>query len=74
MRREVSDLKLPFGTKDFVAAEILTALCVTAGLNNSLKIDSKCAMVPFWPLMLISSGIWCLLLPKPSLFEGYSLR
>lgn len=42
MRREVSDLKLPFGEKDFVAARIWTALYFTAGLNNSLKIDSKC--------------------------------
>lgn len=42
MRREVSDLKLPFGEKDFVAAQILTALYFTAGLNNSRKIDSKC--------------------------------
>lgn len=42
MRRQVSDLKLPFGEKDFVAARIWTALYFTAGLNNSLKIDSKC--------------------------------
>lgn len=70
MRREVSDLKLPFGEKDFVDAEKLTAPRVTAGLNNSLQIDSECVVVPFWPLIPTFNAIWRSLRPKPSLFGG----